>query len=300
MTKAQREIKLKLNVLNHAKTSKSVTLTCRRFGISRQSYYAWKNRYEEFGEEGLINRAPIAKSHPATTPPEIQEIVIHLRTKYHFGPERIFMYLQRYRPDIKISPLTIYRILKRNGINRLPRKTTRRALCTKRYEKQVPGHHVQVDIKFLSFINKDNKKVRRFQYTAIDDATRIRAMKIYPKHNQKTAIEFIDYVLDKFPFRVHTIRTDNGHEFQTRFHWHVEDMGIQHVYIKPRTPRLNGKVERSHQTDDIEFYQLLTYVDDVDLNMKLKEWEKFYNFDRPHMSLHGKTPFEILREKLRQ
>ena len=70
------------------------------------------------------------------------------------------------------------------------------------------------------------------------------------------------------------------------------------MYIKPRTPRLNGKVERSHQTDGVEFYQLLTYVDDVDLKAKLKEWEKFYNFDRPHKSLKGKTPFEILREKL--
>ena len=63
-------------------------------------------------------------------------------------------------------------------------------------------------------------------------------------------------------------------------------------------PRLNGKVERSHRTDDLEFYQLLSYVDDVDLNKKLEEWEKFYNFDRPHKSLKGKTPFEILREKL--
>jgi hypothetical protein len=63
-------------------------------------------------------------------------------------------------------------------------------------------------------------------------------------------------------------------------------------------PRLNGKVERHHLTDDLEFYQLLSYVDDVDLNKKLEEWEKFYNFDQPHKSLKGKTPFEILRDKL--
>ena len=59
------------------------------------------------------------------------------------------------------------------------------------------------------------------------------------------------YLIKKFPFRIHTIRTDNGHEFQSGFHWHVEDLGIRHVYIKPRTLRLNGKVERSHKTDDI-------------------------------------------------
>ena len=60
----------------------------------------------------------------------------------------------------------------------------------------------------------------------------------------------------------------------------------------------NGKVERSHRTDDLEFYQLLTYVDDVNLNKMLKEWENYYNFNRPHKSLKGKTPYEILREKL--
>ena len=73
------------------------------------------------------------------------------------------------------------------------------------------------------------------------------------------------------------MRTDNGHEFQAKFHWHVEDLGMQHVYIKPRTPRLNGKVERSHNTDATEFYQLLTYKDDQDLRAKLRIWEDFYN-----------------------
>jgi len=63
------------------------------------------------------------------------------------------------------------------------------------------------------------------------------------------------------------VRTDIGHEFQAQFHWHVEDMGIGHFYIKPRIQRLNGKVESSPQTDDIEFYQLLNYTDDVYLNI---------------------------------
>jgi transposase InsO family protein len=62
---------------------------------------------------------------------------------------------------------------------------------------------------------------------------------------------------------------------------------------------LNGKVERSHRTDKDEFYQLLTYRDDVDLKKKLAAWEKFYNYDRPHGAHKGKTPYEVLREKLR-
>jgi len=88
---------------------------------------------------------------------------------------------------------------------------------------------------------------------------------------------------------------DRGHEWQARFHWHVEDMGIQHVYVKPRSPQLNGKVERSHRTDQEEFYQLLTYTDDVDLNKKLAAWEEFYNFSRSH-GFHGRrTPYEALK-----
>lgn len=56
------------------------------------------------------------------------------------------------------------------------------------------------------------------------------------------------------------IQTDNGTEFQSAFHWHVLDKGIGHVYIKPATPRLNGKVERSHRIDAEEFYRLLDGV----------------------------------------
>ncbi len=153
-------------------------------------------------------------------------------------------------------------------------------------------------MKFPKFEDREGKKIRRFQYTAIDDATRIRALKIYSRHIQKNAIKFVNYVIDKFPFRIHTVRTDNGHEFHAKFHWHLADLWIRHVYIKPRTPRLNGKVERSHGTDEVEFYQLLEYTGDVDLNEKLKQWEDYYNFNRPHCALKGKSPYKVLKEKI--
>ena len=133
------------------------------------------------------------------------------------------------------------------------------------------------------------------QYTAIDDATRIRALKVNEQHNQANAIDFIDHVVERFPFRIDTVRTDRGHEFQTKFHWHVEDQGMRPVYIKPRSPNLNGKVERSHITDKLEFYQLYEYTDDVDLTEKLAAWEEFYNLHRPH---DGLTPYEVLKEKM--
>jgi transposase InsO family protein len=78
----------------------------------------------------------------------------------------------------------------------------------------------------------------------------------------------------------------------------VEDLGIRHVYIRRGTPQLSGKVERSHRSDEQEFYQLLSYKGDVDLETKLEEWERRYNFGRPHSAFDGKTPYEALRDKL--
>lgn len=106
-------------------------------------------------------------------------------------------------------------------------------------------------------------------------------------------------MVEKFPFRITTIRTDEGHKFQAKFHWHVEDLRMSRHYIKPCTPRLNGKVERSHLSDEQEFYQLLEYPDDVGLNQKLADWESFYNLSQPHGAFVGKTPYEVLKEKLR-
>ena len=82
-------------------------------------------------------------------------------------------------------------------------------------------------------------------------------LKIYDACNQTSAIRSVDEVIRRLLFRVVVIQTDNGAEFQSRFHGHLEARDIRHVYIRPRTPHLNGKVERSHRVDEQEFYQLL-------------------------------------------
>ena len=152
--------------------------------------------------------------------------------------------------------------------------------------------------RWKSAYRESGEKILCFQYSAIDDATRVRALKIYEKHTQASAIDFVDHIIGKFPFRIKEIRTDNGHEFQAKFHWYVEDKGIRHAYIKRVTPRLNGKVERSRRSDQEKFYQPLSYKGDVDLGAKLDEWEAFYSFNRPHGAFNGKTPYKALREKL--
>ncbi len=80
-----------------------------------------------------------------------------------------------------------------------------------------------------------------------------------------------NYVADEFPFRIHIVQTNNGHEFHSRF-WHIEDIGMKHSYMKAGRLQFNGKVERSHLTDKKGFYQLLDYSDDLDLNKKIKFW----------------------------
>jgi transposase InsO family protein len=296
----QRKIRHRLAILRHAEeVTGDVSATCRYYGISRQTFYKWLRRYEELGEEGLRDRSSAPLSSPNATPIEVVGKVVYLRRNYHFGPHKIAMYLRRYH-DITISPSGVWRILKKLDMSRLPtsQRYQRTSTRWKRYEKQLPGHQVQVDVKFLDPLPGSRRK--HYQFTAIDDCTRIRVLRIYDRNNQKTAIQFMDYVLEKLPFQVECVQTDNGAEFQGGFHWHLLDRGIGHVYIKPKTPRLNGKVERSHRIDAEEFYRMLdgVIIDDTGLfNEKLTEWENFYNFHRPHGGLNGQTPYERLRQK---
>jgi len=296
--KAEHDIARKLKVLNHADELGNISKTCRYFGICRETFYTWKRAYARGGKEALINSKPCPENHKLRIPRAIEDKIVHLRTTYHFGPDMIVWHLQRYH-DIQVSRNGCYQVLKRNKLNRLPENIKKRSRSKfTRYEKKVPGHHVQVDVKFLFFKDAQGHRIKRFQYTAIDDCTRIRALKIYEHHNQASSIDFINYVVEKFPFRIKTIRTDNGHEFQTKFQWHISDLGMLHVYIKPATPRLNGKVERSHLTDQREFYQMLDYDGDVNLREKLAQWEDYYNFFRPHSAHLGKTPYEMLKQRM--
>jgi transposase InsO family protein len=296
----QRKVRHRLAVLRHAEeVTGSVSATCRYYGISRQVFYKWRRRFEELGEEGLRDKSSAPLHSPNATTAEVVGKIVYLRQHYHFGPQKISMYLKRYH-DVEIGHSGVWRVLKRLGLNRLPasQRYKRHTDRWKRYEKPLPGHRVQVDVKFIEPLPGTRKK--HYQYTAIDDCTRIRVLRIYPHNNQKTAIQFLDYVLEKLPFKVEVVQTDNGAEFQGALHWHLLDRGIGHVYIKPATPRLNGKVERSHRIDAEEFYRMLdgVVIDDTELfNDKLQEWEDFYNFNRPHGGLDGQTPYERLRQK---
>ena len=282
--------------------ARNIARTCRHFGISRQAFYRWKRRFDAHGEAGLWDRSTRPHRSPMAIAPEVVSKILYLRQHYHFGPGRIADYLRRFH-ELTVAVSSVHRILVRHDMNRLPANQKHRAHAKRwqRYEKPQPGHRLQIDVKFLERIPGTRKRL--YQFTAIDDCTRLRVLKVYDACNQTTAIRFLDDVLRRLPFRVQVVQTDNGAEFQSRFHWRLEALDIRHVYIRPRTPHLNGKVERSHRIDDQEFYQLLDkdgITDDIHLfNEKLREWEDYYNYHRPHGALDGQTPYERLLAKVR-
>ena len=305
MTKAAqaRLVAWRLRILKHAEEEpRYVAQTCRYFGISRTAFYRWKKRYEEHGVAGLADRSRAPQRSPRATSPAVVRKILYLRQNYHFGAYRIAAYLQRFH-QVEIARSSVHRILVKHDMGRLPANQKHRPHKKrwKRYEKAQPGHRLQMDVKFLERIPGTRKRL--YQFTAIDDCTRIRVLKVYDRCNQRTAIRFLDEVRKRLPFRILALQTDNGAEFQSRFHWHAESLDIRHVYIRPASPHLNGKVERSHRIDEQEFYRMLDQngiSDNIHLfNDKLREWEDYYNYHRPHVALQGRTPYERLIEKSR-
>lgn len=154
-----REVRRRLAVLRHAEeVSGNVAMTCRYYGISLPTYYKWLRRYEADGVDGLRDRSKRPRTSPNATRADVVDKIIHLRRNYHFGPEKIAMYLQRYH-DVTISRSTVWRILCHLGMGRLPtsQRYQRHDRRWKRYEKQRPGHQVQIDVKFVEPLPKVSK-----------------------------------------------------------------------------------------------------------------------------------------------
>ena len=174
-----RQIRRRLAVLRHAEeVTGNVAMTCRYYGISRQNFYVWKRRYDELGADGLRDRSRRPKTSPKATHVDVVGKILYLRQNYHFGPAKISMYLARYH-DMTISPSGVWRVLKRLDLNRLPASQRYKRLDRrwKRYEKQLPGHQVQIDVKFIVPIGGDRRR-KHYQFTAIDDCTRLRVLRI--------------------------------------------------------------------------------------------------------------------------
>lgn len=297
------ETRLRLRWIEHyEQVTKKVAPTCRYFGISRgtlrwlQNYfYLWYHRYLSLGPEGLKNKSSRPHKIKRWLPQNIRDTIIQLRLQRKYGPDRRSFYLkQKY--NWFVSSQTIWRLYKEHGLNRLKYKKNWQRY-PQSYSKAIPGDRVQVDVKFLDSLGFSGK--RYYQFTAIDDCTRFRVMRIYDHNTVNSSQNFVNRLQQSLPFAIKQIQTDNGSEFSEAFSWHLDDLGIGHRKTKVRCPEKNGKVERSHRTDEQEFYGINRFVSIHHLKRLLRQWEKEYNTERQHMALGGKTPSQSLDEKLK-
>lgn len=286
----RRKARARLRVIHHyEQVTRNVCRTCRHFGISRTIFYRWLHRYREAGLEGLQDGPRGPRHHPFTTPPHVVALILQVRRERQYGALRLSLFLQRYH-NVYVSAPTIHRILKRHRVPRVSLKRYRPG-PRRRREILIPGQSVQVDVKHLKLGAR-----RLYQFTAIDEATRYRILKIYAHNSIKSATTFVEEVRRRLPVAIQRIQTDHGSEFGTDFTWHLRDLGIGHRQIPRGCPESNGKVERSHRTDEDEFYRRVFFRTPEELAQKLRQWEAEYNHRRLHLALRGKTPAERLCE----
>jgi transposase InsO family protein len=171
----------------------------------------------------------------------------------------------------------------------LTKTPRRRPRQLKLFEKEEPGDSVQVDVKIVK-----RGRLKWFQYTAIDDCTRLRVLRLYRRQNQRSSLAFLHELQDELPFPIRKIQVDNGTEFSLLFALTCQELGIRVRYIRPRRPQQNGKVERSHRIDDEEFWTRYDGDNFEDATRQLAQWEYRYNHERFSMALAGRTPMEKL------
>jgi transposase InsO family protein len=270
---------------------------------SQRSLERWAAIYKKQGEEGLIPKSTVPKSHPKETSIRIKERVIELRCETKLSALKLHWKLAK--ENIVIHERTIGKIIKKE---KLTRKYRVRKIQYKYIRPQlVPGELVEIDVKYVP--GKLNNR-RYFQFTAIDCATRWRYLKIYDDQNNENAIGFVKELIHTTPFKIKAIKTDNGFIFTNRYSGYLrsrdphnpklhgldilcQELGIEHYLIDPGKPAQNGKVERSHRSDQEMFYDRVKFKSFEELRYKIKLWNMYYN-DLEHCGLNGKTPNEML------
>jgi len=261
-------------------------VVCLKCGISRPTLRKWWNRYQECGLKGLEEESRRPKSSPNRKVFADEERLIAELRKRKLGHRRIQSELFRLHA-VWFSTSTIHKTLHRLHQPVLNRKRAFRKVV-KRYSRPVPGDRVQMDVCKIA--------PGLYQYTAIDDCTRYKVLRLYSRRTAANTLDFLDAVMEEMPFAFQRIQTDRGREFfAVKFQERLQEWGIKFRPIKPRSPHLNGKVERSQRTDLDEFYATVDLKDSA-LPDQLSEWQHYYNWDRPHSALDGKTPIERLTE----
>lgn len=272
---------------------------------SKRSLERWVSDYKKHGEAGLEPKSTEPKTQAEETPIWIKERIIEIRKKTKKCALKIHWQLEK--EGIKIHARTVGKILKKEGLVRKYRVRKIKYKYIKASRK--PGELVEIDVKYVPGRIKNK---RYYQYTAIDTSSRWRYLKVYDEFTSYYSVCFLEEVIEKFPYKIQAIKTDNGQIFTNYYLGamkrsdltiktiHALDLfcreqNIIHYLIDPGKPAQNGTVERSHREDQQKFYEQNKFKNFNDLQIKLKRWNIYYN-DLEHCGLNGKTPNEFLKD----
>ena len=254
-----REIQRRLQWVQLYQETGDAGLVCRRCGISRPTLRKWWKRFQQDGESGLVNRSRRPHHSPNTKVGQQEEqLILNLRKTRNLGARRIQSELKRLH---EIS-LSVHKVLQKHAVK--PVKKYRRKTNYLRYACPIPGERIQMDTCKIA--------PGLYQYTAVDDCTRYRVLRLYTRRTAANTLDFLDCVIEEMPFPVQRTQTDRGREFfAVKVQERLKQYSIKFRPNKPGSPHLNGKVERSHQTDRAEFYATVDLTTD-NLDLLLAEW----------------------------
>ncbi len=288
---------------------RNVARTCRHFGISRQTFYRWKRRFDRHDLSTLEERShrPKKVRQPSWSG-ELAERILALRKQYpRWGKDKLVVLLRREKRSVSTSMVgRILADLKRRGVLHEPpkpavllrakRKLRKRPWAVRKpkyWRIEEPGDLVEVDTKEIRM----HGSVILKHFSARDVVSRWDVVELHRRSTSLAAARFLDTLLDRLPFPVKALQVDGGSEFAAEFEQACQQKQLPLFVLPPKSPKLNAHVERSHRTHNEEFYQVQAESDQLPvLNSQLRRWERTYNCIRPHQSLAYLTPLEFLRQ----
>jgi len=285
-------------------------LTCRYFGISPQTFYRWKRRYNPQNPKTIEDRShrPRRLRQPTYTSQQV-EAVLRMRESYpRWGKDKIKVCLEKEGIQISVSMVgRIIRYLKARNLLREPpinlisvRKRARTRPYAvrkpKEYQAKLPGDIVQVDTLDV----RPLPGVLLKHFSAYDVVARWNVLSVGSQATATSAARFLDDIQTRSPFEVRAIQVDGGSEFTSFFELECQKRGIRLFVLPPRSPKLNGGVERANRTHTEEFYEITDSTFELaDLIPKLLEWENICNTYRPNQALNYLTPLENLERNFK-
>lgn len=292
--------KHKLKILDwHRSHGQNISLTSRHFGITRKSLREWLKQLKKNGPAGLNEKSKAPKTRRVpTTSSEIIFQTVKIRKQYPAWSKYKIKKILKRDYDIETSASNVGRILKRrNLINK--KKSEKRRKAALKPKMRFPrgfriteaGDMIQMDTKHIMLIG--GRKL--YQFTAIDVLSKRKVLRVYPSLSSRNGRLFLEECIKVFPFRTKNLQTDNGSEFKKEFDKKCRELNIPHYFIYPRTPKQNTYVERTHGSDEEEFYQQGNICQDQKImDERIRKWEEVWNNIRPHEALDYRTPNEYL------